>query len=192
MKKFLFFAFLLLIIFIGIYIAFLPILSKTAQIEANKAAQKIYTKAVNDATVKSEIDLTSLLKEQSGDINGFSADMNKVNLWKEYFIEEIEKNIKNKKYTAKIPIGTLLGTAFTYAKGPDINIKILLGGYINADVKTKIESAGINQSKYSIYVVVSSKMFAYLPFEKSEFENETEIYLAEFITVGEVPSVYRY
>ena len=61
-----------------------------------------------------------------------------------------------------------------------------------ADVKTKIESAGINQSKYSIYVVVSSKMFAYLPFEKSEFENETEIYLAEFITVGEVPSVYRY
>ena len=192
MRKLFFFAFLLCGVSVGIYIAFLPVLSKTAQIEANKAAQKIYTKGVNEATLKSGIDLNNVLKEQSADITTFSADMNKVNLWKEYFIEEIESEIKNKKYTAKIPIGTLLGNAFTYAKGPDITVEILLGGYINADIKTKIERAGKNQSKYSIYVSISSKMYAYLPFDKSEFENETEIYLAEYVVVGEVPSVYRY
>jgi len=170
----------------------MPILRQSAEIEAYKTAQSVFTKAVNKASEKSGIDLSLILKEQSGDVTSLSADMNKVNVWKEYFIDEIENGIKNNTYKVKIPLGTLLGNAFTYGKGPKINITITLGGYINADIKTKIESAGINQSKYSIYVSISSKMYTYLPFSYFTVENVTDVYLAEFVTVGEVPSLYRY
>lgn len=184
---------LCLSVILGIYFSFLPLLRQSAEIEANRLAQKIYTQAVNNATEKSSVDFSKLLyKEEGKETVTLLADMSSVNLWKEYFINEIENEIKNKTYTVKIPAGTLLGNAFTYGKGPSVKITIVLGGYINADIDTKIESAGINQTKYSVYTKISSKMYTYLPFSNFTVENKTDVYLAECVTVGEVPSIYKY
>ena len=183
--------FLLFVIFL--YGVYLPDVKLTAQAEGTRLAEKTIVSAVNDAAEQSNVDLNSLIsvqKDESGQIIGIATDSAALNNWKETLVENVEAALENETYEKLIPIGTLLDSVVLYGRGPKVPIKVTLGGFIHADIETDFDSAGINQTRYGVYLKVRFHVNTYLPFCNTVVETENRILLSEYVTVGDVPSLY--
>ena len=61
---------------------------------------------------------------------------------------------------------------------------------INVGYKTEFESAGINQSKYKVYLDVKTETRLLVPFMSEKFEADNTVLIAEAVIVGDVPETY--
>lgn len=92
--------------------------------------------------------------------------------------------------STNIPLGTLLGSRLLAGRGPDIPINIALSGSTSTEFKSKFTSAGINQTKHSIYILVSTNISVLLPLYDLNASITTNIPISETILVGDVPRFY--
>lgn len=90
----------------------------------------------------------------------------------------------------EIPIGALMGNSIFSAKGPSISIKIIPAGSVETDFKSEFTSAGINQTKHRIYLLVKTKIGIAVPFADNTTEVITNIPIAETVIIGDVPQYY--
>ena len=74
--------------------------------------------------------------------------------------------------------------------GPDIEMKMLIDGSVETDLKSEFKEAGINQTLHRLYFVVQSNIGMVLPALTQNFTTELEVLLCENIIVGEIPNVY--
>ena len=89
-----------------------------------------------------------------------------------------------------IPVGTILGSEILSQTGPKVSIKVLPMGTTKVAFKTEFEEAGINQTKYKVYLEVETQAKVLIPFSsKVVFVNNT-LLIAETIIVGDVPETY--
>lgn len=94
------------------------------------------------------------------------------------------------KTIVPIPIGSLIGGAFFNGRGFNINVRATIYGFAVTDIVSKFESAGINQTRHTIYLEVKASAHAYMGLcHLNETVDET-IILVETIIVGEVPESY--
>ncbi|HQQ89055.1 MAG TPA: sporulation protein YunB [Oscillospiraceae bacterium] len=91
--------------------------------------------------------------------------------------------------TVSIPVGTLSGYALFSGVGPPVKMKVVCAGAPSAEIESKFESAGINQTKYSVKLKYRISLYAILPLAVSEVEATYEIPVCEVIIVGSVPEV---
>ena len=61
---------------------------------------------------------------------------------------------------------------------------------INIGYNTEFESAGINQSKYKVYLHVKTETRLLVPFMSEKFTTENTVLIAEAVIVGDVPQTY--
>lgn len=92
--------------------------------------------------------------------------------------------------TIDIPIGQMFGSPFLASLGPPITVRILPAGTVQVNVVNKFESAGINQTKHLVYLVVSTEVKIVVPLVSKSFQVETQVPVAEYVVVGEVPGTY--
>ena len=55
----------------------------------------------------------------------------------------------------KVPLGNVVGSKLFSGKGPKIRVKVQQAGTATAGFYTEFETAGINQTRYKIYVVLA-------------------------------------
>lgn len=89
-----------------------------------------------------------------------------------------------------VPIGSLLGSQILSEFGPKIEIRVLPIGMSKVNFKTEFESAGINQTKYKVFLELDSQARILIPFSAEDIRVENSILIAEAIIVGEVPESY--
>ena len=97
-----------------------------------------------------------------------------------------QDNTKN----LSIPAGVLTGSVILSGLGPNIPIKYMLSGNVNSNFESKFESAGVNQTKHTVYLNVSMEISVYILPYKTKAQIDTNIPVAETIIVGNVPNVY--
>lgn len=94
------------------------------------------------------------------------------------------------KTTVPIPISSIIGFAFLDNQMFNIDVTATIYGFAVTDVESKFESAGINQTRHTIYLNVQASAHAYMGLcHLNESVDET-IILVETIIVGEVPQSY--
>lgn len=90
----------------------------------------------------------------------------------------------------QIALGTFTAIPFLYDIGPNVNLKLVPVSTVSTTFDSKFESAGINNTKHSLYFRVQSSIGVILPAGKKIFDTFLDVLICENIIAGDVPSVY--
>ncbi len=89
-----------------------------------------------------------------------------------------------------LPLGSALGIDLFAGSGPRINVNVALSGNVTNDYMSTFESAGINQTKHSIMLILSVNISVFLSSKKNTFSIQNSVAVFEGIIVGTVPNYY--
>ncbi len=92
--------------------------------------------------------------------------------------------------TLSIPLGNVLGSKLFSGMGPKIKTTVFPMGTATAGFYTEFESAGINQTRYKIYIVLEAYMKLVYGSSSISTKVESEVLISEAIIIGEVPETY--
>lgn len=89
-----------------------------------------------------------------------------------------------------IPIGQVIGSQLLASYGPKITVTVLPIGTVQVTVVDKFEQAGINQTRHMVYLVATTQVRIVIPLVSKSVEVQTQVPVAEYVIVGEVPNTY--
>ncbi len=128
-------------------------------------------------------------RDNEGNINLIQANTVKLNYLASKLSVECNKTLQSMgEVGMKVPLGWISKNSAFYKLGPKINVKIEPIGNMNVTYESKFESAGINQTRHTIYLKVESKIRIAVPFQNKEINVLCEIPVSETIIVGKIPS----
>lgn len=185
----------ILIIFnLGIYffnkIVFPSVLKISETMIKSKTIEKISETSIelfNDEFNYDEMIIIN--RDNEGNINLIQANTMKLNYLASKLSVECNKTLQSMgEVEMKVPVGWISKNSAFYRLGPKINVKIEPIGNMNVTYESKFESAGINQTRHTIYLKVESKIRIAVPFQNKEIDVLCEIPVSETIIVGKIPS----
>lgn len=103
-------------------------------------------------------------------------------------VQEALKLITEEK--VYIPIGQVFGSQLLASMGPPIVVTIIPIGTVQVKVVDKFEQAGINQTRHMVYLFATTHVRIVVPLVSSTVSVNTQVPIAEYVVVGEVPSTY--
>ncbi len=92
--------------------------------------------------------------------------------------------------TVEVPLGTALEFPLFSGLGPDVQAEILNVGHVTAEFDSAFQDAGINQTIYSVNLLLTAEVILLLPGGTYTLEVETVLPVAETILLGDVPQQY--
>lgn len=170
-----------------------PTITVLAETKALELANKSINKAVGDK-VKEKINYSDLVYtklDAQGKISMIQSNTIMMNQIASDVALEIQNELKQVKTTTSyIPIGTALNSPILARYGPQLKVSIEPIGTVSVDFKTSFESAGINQTRHTIYLEAKTQVKVVIPLTTSTKEVKVKIPICETIIVGEVPESY--
>jgi sporulation protein YunB len=165
---------------------------KADTILQNKAVG-IMNASVNEAIKESGgmKDFLRIEKDTQGHITLVSADsqtLNEISILAVTKAKEKLSNIEN--ISMEIPLGDILFSSLFAGMGPKIKIGAAPVGEIFSDYKCEFSDAGINQTKFSIFIVQEAELRMRIGFSSYILKAKTEVPVCETIVVGTVPQTY--
>ncbi len=170
-----------------------PNLEEVGGIRAKVMVQQIVNKSVNKQLYETG-DMGDLLirkTNDAGQLEVLQANTQAMNL----LMTEISKELQT-QYSEKteeiyfVPLGVLLGDRILSQTRPEVRLRIRPLSVSSIDFKTEFESQGINQTKYKVYMDLTSEVKVLAPFTEETFQIETSVLVAEAIILGNVPGSY--
>ncbi len=90
----------------------------------------------------------------------------------------------------RVPLGSALGMTLFAGAGPRIQVRILPVGSVHAGFHTDFQTAGINQTRHRVSLVLTAQVQLVIPTGAQTVEVTTQVAMAESIIVGEVPDTF--
>lgn len=170
-----------------------PNLEQISRMRAKALVSTIVNRAIQDK-FSQEMDISNLLirsSNEEGKMDLVQADTKNMNLLAAEISRTLQQEYsKMKAEKMEIPAGALLGSKILSQTGPKTVIRIIPLAVSSMDFKTELESQGINQTKYKVYIKLKSEIKVLAPFSSSTFELSNTILVAEAIILGGVPDSY--
>jgi sporulation protein YunB len=165
---------------------------------ARVRAVKIATEAIHQAVIKKVADsgihyddLINIHKDSQGKVVLMQADTIRLNQLSSQVTLTVQDTLnKIRDEDVRIPLGQLSGIYALANLGPGIKVSILPVGTVKVDLNDKFETAGINQTRHSIYLRFETEVRIVIPLKSGESKVVTEVPFSESIIVGEVPGTY--
>ena len=144
-----------------------PVLTSLATARVSNTVNGIVTAAVNETIYSGGVDYDQLIsfeKDNEGKITAVKSNMAEFNRLQSAIIDEVlEKLSEVTTKELSVPVGTLLGSPFLAGRGPLIRVRMQSVGSSSAHFENAFTSAGINQTKHQIYLVVDVYVSILLP-----------------------------
>ncbi|MEG3073392.1 MAG: sporulation protein YunB [Ruthenibacterium sp.] len=135
--------------------------------------------------------ILSVEKDANGNVTSIMVDSSGLNHLKAQMTEAVSNRLLAiKKQDVHIPLGTLLGWQLMAGRGPNIHLQVLPASFVETSMVDQVETAGINQTQYRIFIRFTVQMSAILPGYSTSVTVENEVCVAETLIVGQVPQVY--
>lgn len=136
-------------------------------------------------------DMVNIERNPDGSIAAVTLNSSYINGYKADLSDECSDRLsKFDKTEIPVPLGAVMGISFLDSDLFKINVTATIYGFAVTDVESKFESAGINQTRHTIYLNVQASAYAYVGFCRLEESVDETIILVETIIVGEVPQSY--
>lgn len=103
-------------------------------------------------------------------------------------VQDSLKKISDEKIT--IPIGQVFGSQLFASVGPKLTVTVIPMGTVQVKVVDKFEQAGINQTRHMVYLVATTQIRIVVPLVSKSVMVNTQVPVAEYVVVGEVPNTY--
>lgn len=90
----------------------------------------------------------------------------------------------------RVPLGSALGLTLFAGAGPKIEVRILPVGSVHAEFHTDFQTAGINQTRHRVSLMLTAQVQLVIPTGAQTVEAATQVAMAESIIVGDVPETF--
>ena len=90
----------------------------------------------------------------------------------------------------EIPLGAFTGIEALAGFGPPVAIELMPVAGVTCRFASDFGSAGINQTRHSVYLEVTAEISVVLPGRKTNFSTSSEVLIAESVLLGDVPEIY--
>lgn len=158
-------------------------------------AQIYGTRVINDAIYEELAsenirydNLVTLTQNGQGQITSLQTDMVALGRLRGRVTEAVIQEIDEmEEQQIAIALGTLSGVQLLSGRGPDVHLRVEPAGYLTSEVENRFESAGINQTRHQIMLLLDMRVMAIIPGYTASTEIHTEYCLAETVIVGTVP-----
>lgn len=165
---------------------------------ADVQAVQVATQAANEAvlhTLTAEnvqySDLVTIKRNRAGQVDLLQANTVRISEITAQVTLAVQKSlVALDRQPLEIPAGQILGIQFLAARGPLLPIYLIPVGTVLTKISDKFEEAGVNQTKHTIYVDLSTNVRVVVPLFENTVHVATTMPLAESIIVGTVPNVY--
>lgn len=182
----------ILIVLLQLLKSIMPTVQTLCENKSKAIALQVTTETVKESTKDIEYDnLMNLYYDDQKKISGLSANATRMNTLSAEISYKIQERLENiTEETVTIPIGKILGWSIFSGYGPKLNIKIMPSGNVTADFRTEFVSEGINQTRHTIYIDVSTSVRTVAPFVSENKKFTTSLKIAETIIIGDIPQTY--
>ena len=173
-----------------------PVAKFQAQHFAEMYTNRIIEKAAAEYLEKNKFtysDFAAVLHDSSGkavSVEAMSYNINKVQ--SELALAINKKLSESETFSDSIPLGSLTNSYLLAGKGPRLKLRICPAGTASVRLKSDFSSAGINQTRHCISVVITADVTSALPIYSFKSKVKFEFLLAENILIGNVPDLSRY
>lgn len=169
-----------------------PNLENVARLRAEAVVSRTINKALAEALAEKgeDYELIIVKKNDSGTMELVQADTIKMNLLKTDISARLQERFKGIEEHYEVPVGSLLGSQVFSQLGPSVDVRIIPMTVSSMDFKSELETQGINQTKYRIYIEHKCRVRVLAPFSSGNFELSGTIPVAEAVILGEVPRSY--
>ena len=89
-----------------------------------------------------------------------------------------------------VPLGAFTGIEAWAGFGPKVHMRIIPISNVACRFVSSFQSAGINQTKHSIYLEIVADISIIMPSGTSNFASLTEVLICESVLLGRVPDTY--
>ncbi|MBO5502342.1 MAG: sporulation protein YunB [Clostridia bacterium] len=190
----------LVLVALAVVIVFLLIeqnLSQTLLDMAYATAHSIALETVNKAAqqvVGDEIAYGELMDVQTdsmGRVTMLRANtmhMNQIATQTAILAQEQLNSIENQM--VDVPLGAALGIRFLGGFGPRVSVQIVPVGAVSTHFVTEFETAGINQTRHKIFLVLETSVSLIVPADSRKVQVTSTVPIAESIIVGQVPDSF--
>ena len=185
-----------IIIYLGIYFLEIvrPVIINNAKFKAHRIAQQ----AINSAIIKlftengvSYSDVIEIKRAEDGTVIAAESNLEGINILKSKIIMETQNYISELDTAEiQIPLGAFFGTDILAGVGPRVSLEFMPDGISEVDFISKFEDAGINQTKLSIDLNVSTTVSLLVPGADTNIYVKTTVPVVRTIIVGDVPNSY--
>ena len=101
-----------------------------------------------------------------------------------------EKLLSKNDQVVRVPLGSALGLTIFGGAGPKVAVRILPVGRVHAEFHTDFQTAGINQTRHRVTLVLTAQVQLVVPTGAQRVEVSTQVAMAESIIVGDVPDTF--
>ena len=136
-------------------------------------------------------DIAKLNTDSEGNITAVTVSALAVNEIKDGISQKLNEAALDKTYYEyKVVLGNLTKSVLLSGRGPHIKIKSIFNGFTVSDIESVFDSAGINQTRHSLYIVINANVGTQILMYEAEEQISTRVLIAETVIVGKVPASY--
>ena len=171
-----------------------PVVITMAQNQARVSSILAINEAVLDELEKEEVgydDLVTVTRLEDGTVSSIQADTTAINRLKARLTNAVSARLTALQLEeVEVPVGTLLGWQIFAGRGPVIRFQIVPASFVESDITSTLEAAGINQTQHKILMQFKVEMSAIIPGYTTSVTVNTQVSIADTLIVGNVPQFY--
>jgi len=161
-----------------------------ARTETVTILNRILLKQIDELGIEYS-DIAKIHYDSNQNITSIEIDTVSANRFKAAFALSITDALTEiEQFDFSIRLGTLMGPEFLTEQGPEIHFNVLSSEYVQTEILSRFEEAGINQTVHKILLDVSVNICCYFPGYYTSVTVQSELVLAETVIVGTVPNFY--
>ena len=126
---------------------------------------------------------------RDGNIESIEINASVINLICNEISSGIHEMIIQRENYYGMPMGNTLGLAYFSGQGPEIGVNVIPSGYVEYTIDSSLESAGINQSLYSIRAEFDVTIRCLAPFHETDVTISVPMIISETLILGKVPQI---
>lgn len=153
--------------------------------EVNKAVNQVLREGEYQAE-----DFIQLEKNSSGEVTAVRSNMTQINSLSALLLERVVGLTENRTITVSIPAGNLTGVSLLMGRGPGIPVEILVLTSSHVEFRNEIITAGINQTKHQISLLVIVDIDVLIPWGTESTQVCTEVLISDTVLLGQVPQTF--
>lgn len=167
-------------------------ISEISEFESRQQALDVINNAVNsELSGNNMCGVIEITKDESGRITAINSDTEQVNRLQNRLSEAVNESLSRLEgKEISVPIGTLSGINILTGRGADIPLRLHQIGAAKTELRSEMTDAGINQTKYRLFVTVTVEMTAILPAHSTDIAISSDYLIAETVIVGDIPKMY--
>jgi sporulation protein YunB len=171
-----------------------PLVGQMAVARVHILASQMINSTVSDYISAEDLqygDLVYFEKDAEGGIAALKTDMAKINAFKSAILRDVNVKLSEMKSAEiYIPLGNAINGELLSGRGPQIPIRLVPYGVVEAAFNNAFTAAGINQTRHQIIMTVTVNIGVLLPGSVTETAVTVQVNIAETVIVGRVPETY--